>query len=79
MDDDAVVFSEAMDDARQMLTDVLQARIEALDSDSLLPLLEEIRRQMSTASAEARFGEVRSLHDLALSLLLAQDQAKRAV
>lgn len=79
LDDDELLFTEAMEEARQMLAEALQRRIEALDSDALMPLMEEIRRQMATAAAEARFGEARNLHDIALSLLLAQDQAKRAV
>jgi hypothetical protein len=78
---DSVLFEQTVDEVVARLVDTLEARIEKLHSGdlSLAGILDEIRDQMTVASAQGHFGEARELHDLALALLLAEDSAKRAV
>ena len=74
---DDVLYNELLEDVAKQLRNHLEARLERLSTRE--GLMVEIRDQMTVASAQGHFGEVRELHDLMLALLLAAEATKRAV
>lgn len=74
------LYAQTVDEVVNQLRTHLEARLERLAAaQSPNDIMLEIRDQMTVAAAQANFGEVRELHDLALALLMAEEDTRRAV
>lgn len=75
--DDEFVYPQAKHMAANQLREVLQARLQALQSEDLDAVMLEIRRQIAEAAVTGDVTRAGDLAEMALDLVAAREHARR--